>query len=164
VEGTLSDIVSNVGPVHKLGSSLIILQQWKNMVLPFESDRDLDASALSMDTLFAYPPYAGPNAFRIFYSSWWRQEIGEENPVERKRAEATIFQDQVTKASNGRAFFGTVKGYVGFGPAEVQTGDKIAILLGGSVPFVLGEQEGPYNLARGCYVLGLMNGEAFLGC
>ena len=60
------------------------------MVFSFGSDHGLDAPALFMDTLIAYPPYAGPNGFRIFYFSWRRQEIDGEDLGERERAEATI--------------------------------------------------------------------------
>ena len=67
----------------------------------------------------------------------------------------------MTKVSNGRALFPTVKGYVGLGLAEMQTGDKFAILLGSSVPFVIKEQEDHYTLVGECYVHGLMNVEAF---
>ncbi|KAG0648101.1 Heterokaryon incompatibility protein [Hyphodiscus hymeniophilus] len=80
-----------------------------------------------------------------------------------ERSEAAIFQGQVTKASNGRALFLTDKGYVGLGPAEVEKGDRIAVLLGGSVPFVLRQRQSHFTLVGESYVRGLMHGEAIQG-
>jgi hypothetical protein len=165
VGGRLFDTVSRVGPVYKMGSesSTATLQRWEDMVLALDSDRELDEPSSFMDTLIAYPPYVGPNAFGIFYHSWHRLAIGTENLSERERAEATIFQDQVNKASSGRTLIVTEKGYIGLGPAESREGDKVAVLLGGSVPFVLREQQGYFILVGECYVNGLMDGKAMGG-
>ena len=51
----------------------------------------------------------------------------------------------------------TEKGYIGLGPEEVQKEDKVGVLLGGSVPFVLRQQEDRYTLTGECYVHELMN-------
>lgn len=162
VEGKVFDTISKVGPVFKMGSdsSAITLQHWENIVSALKSDRDIDASASFMDTLIAYPSYAGPNAFGRFYPSWRCITIGEEDIGEREKAEATIFQDQVNKASSGRALFVTEKGYMGLGPAELQIGGKVVVLLGGSVPYVLWDKQRYFNFVGECYVRGLMNGEA----
>ena len=54
----------------------------------------------------------------------------------------------------------TEKGYMGLGPSEMQNGDLVAVLLGGSVPFVLHvEKQEQFSLVGESYVHGFMNGE-----
>lgn len=58
----------------------------------------------------------------------------------------------------------TSGGYVGLVPLAAEVGDVIAVFEGGRVPFVLRgsvESPGMYRLVGGCYVHGMMNGEAF---
>jgi hypothetical protein len=43
----------------------------------------------------------------------------------------------VETATSSRRFFVTARGYMGLGPAEMQPGDQVFALAGGSVPFVL---------------------------
>jgi hypothetical protein len=74
-------------------------------------------------------------------------------------SEATIFQEQVFRACNGRSFFITQKGRMGLGPIEMTDGDVVAILLGSSVPFILREQGTQFTLVGECYVHGVMKGE-----
>lgn len=56
----------------------------------------------------------------------------------------------------------TEKGYIGLVPASSRAGDRIAILKGGAVPFVLREAaNGCWTLVGEGYVHGIMHGEAF---
>ncbi|OCK98437.1 uncharacterized protein K441DRAFT_450918, partial [Cenococcum geophilum 1.58] len=58
-----------------------------------------------------------------------------------------------------RGFFLSKQGYIGLARYDVREGDKICILHGGQVPFIL-RQEGRYHVFKGeCYIYGLMNGE-----
>lgn len=59
----------------------------------------------------------------------------------------------------------TAKGYAGLVPGNARAGDKIYLLRGGAVPFVLraGRVPGQYWLVGECYIHGIMYGEA-LGC
>jgi len=60
---------------------------------------------------------------------------------------------------DSRGFFLSKQGYIGLARYEVREGDKICILHGGQVPFIL-RQEGRYHVFKGeCYIYGLMNGE-----
>jgi hypothetical protein len=64
--------------------------------------------------------------------------------------------------SQTRAFF-TEKGMMGQVPPTAQTGDVIAILFGGEVPFVLRPVDGDkFTFIGECYVHGLMYGEALV--
>lgn len=52
--------------------------------------------------------------------------------------------------------------FKGLGPAALQEGDIIVVLLGGPVPYLLRPAAGlhTYTLVGECYVHGIMNGEA----
>jgi hypothetical protein len=73
----------------------------------------------------------------------------------------------VARATSGRCLFLTSKGYIGLGPALTQAGDEVAILLGGTTPFMV--RPGPASLATDdravyeilgdCYLHGCMDGE-----
>jgi hypothetical protein len=74
----------------------------------------------------------------------------------------------IARATSGRRFFITSKGYLGLGPVRTQPGDRVAILLGGSTPFMLHEHDTPeealqylvqWEMLGDCYVHGWMDGE-----
>jgi hypothetical protein len=75
----------------------------------------------------------------------------------------------VMRATSGRRMFITSRGYIGLGPVHTQIGDEVAILLGGSTPFMLREAvsakagETHWNLLGDCYVHGCMDGELVEG-
>ncbi|EJT82420.1 hypothetical protein GGTG_02393 [Gaeumannomyces tritici R3-111a-1] len=79
--------------------------------------------------------------------------------------------DELTRScSIGRAFFISEKGYFGLAPSTTQLGDRVCILAGGQVPYILrqaGEAVLPDNrtvrafkLVGDSYVYGIMHGEA----
>ncbi|WPB05573.1 uncharacterized protein RHO25_010226 [Cercospora beticola] len=61
----------------------------------------------------------------------------------------------------GRKFFMTRGGLAGIGPPNMKSGDRIVVLCGGSVPFVMRStgRKREYVLIGVCYVFGLMQGE-----
>lgn len=71
----------------------------------------------------------------------------------------------IIRATSGRCMFLTEKGYVGLGPESMKPGDQVAILLGGTTPFVLRNTPGSverreeYEMIGDCYVHGVMDGE-----
>ena len=70
----------------------------------------------------------------------------------------SVLQDTL----HGWRFVVTKKGFVGVVPKLAATGDVIAVLKGGQVPFVLRESEtrsGAFRLVGECYIHGMMNGE-----
>ncbi|KAF2473585.1 uncharacterized protein BDR25DRAFT_386379 [Lindgomyces ingoldianus] len=62
-----------------------------------------------------------------------------------------------------RRFVRTEKGYFGFWPAECREADIVAVVSGGSMPYVLRPTNGGYMLVGDPYVHGIMDGEAFKG-
>jgi hypothetical protein len=157
-KGKVFDTVSKVGPEYQLSTTS--LKEWEAMVSASGSSRTVDTSTLFMDILIAYPPYPGPNVYRRFYPAWRRLTFGEGETLDaRENAEASIFQEHMNRACKGRSLFVTEKGFVGLGPATNQKGDAVAVLLGGSVPFVLRQEHSWFTLVGECYVHSLMNGE-----
>ncbi|EON66518.1 hypothetical protein W97_05763 [Coniosporium apollinis CBS 100218] len=61
----------------------------------------------------------------------------------------------------GEQFCVTQNGYMGNAPRSTLPGDKICVLYGARVPFVLREEGASYRIIGDCYIHGLMDGEAF---
>lgn len=59
-----------------------------------------------------------------------------------------------------RRFFVTKKGYIGIGPACMQEGDRVCLLSGAIVPFILRPDGDQHKLIGEAYVHGIMRGEA----
>jgi hypothetical protein len=54
------------------------------------------------------------------------------------------------------------KGRLGLVPDHAREGDKVFLLLGGDVPFILRpETKSTWTLIGHCYIHGIMDGEAF---
>jgi hypothetical protein len=61
----------------------------------------------------------------------------------------------------GRRLFTTRGGFMGLGPAAAQVGDKVYVLLGGQVLYVLRDHgESQFEFVGECYVHGMMDGQA----
>ncbi len=82
--------------------------------------------------------------------------------------DADRFAKTVAAVCHGRKFFITENGFFGVGPAAMDIGDAVHILLGADVPFLLRQKnmcgryelDGSWSLVGECYVQGLMVGEA----
>ena len=72
----------------------------------------------------------------------------------------------ITSFLHGRKLFRTKSGHFGLGPGCAQAGDKVGVLLGADVPFVLRTAQAPddstkiYHVVGECYLHGFMDGEA----
>jgi hypothetical protein len=60
-----------------------------------------------------------------------------------------------------RRMFTTRDGYIGLGPKDMQPRDKIALLSGGRLPFVLRPDGSSFRLVGDCYIHGMMAGERY---
>jgi hypothetical protein len=70
----------------------------------------------------------------------------------------------ITKRWQSAKFFYTDHNHFGFGPIDLQPGDRIAVLLGLRCPLVLRPvSKDTFNIVGPAYVHDLMDGEAFLG-
>jgi hypothetical protein len=76
----------------------------------------------------------------------------------------SVFMNAVQKFTIGRNMCVTAGGFLGRVPMGSAIGDKICILFGGCVPFVLRDSDGGYFKFIGeCYIHGIMDGEAMEG-
>lgn len=71
-----------------------------------------------------------------------------------------FFQEQASMVCRHRRFFITGNGYYGLGPHNMQPQDKLAVLFGAHVPFILRPFGNRWKLVGECYVNGIMHGEA----
>jgi hypothetical protein len=55
--------------------------------------------------------------------------------------------------------FSTRSGYLGNGPTSMRVGDKVAVLDGAKMPFLLRDRVGSFVLVGPCYVEGYSDGE-----
>ncbi|KAK8041668.1 hypothetical protein PG993_006191 [Apiospora rasikravindrae] len=88
------------------------------------------------------------------------------------QAYLTHINTLVSTVVNGKRFFVTEKGYIGWGPKSAEVGDSVSVLPGASVPFLVRKLIGEMartgedgdavdcTLVGEAYVHGLMNGEA----
>jgi hypothetical protein len=61
---------------------------------------------------------------------------------------------------HGRRPFITSEGHLGLGPAAMQRGDVVVVILGAELPFIFRkEDKGRYSLVGEAYVDGIMDGE-----
>lgn len=67
---------------------------------------------------------------------------------------------RLIKYALGRKFFVSVDGYFGLAPPSTRKGDRIAVLLGAEVPFILRKVGSAFQVVGESYVHGLMGGEA----
>jgi len=92
---------------------------------------------------------------------WSRKDSKCTNNPEEDR-----YLDNLITKIRGRAFFETTNGYIGVTSADVKTGDRIYVLLGGEAPFILRalpENPALNQVVGPCYLQGIMFGEALLG-
>lgn len=67
--------------------------------------------------------------------------------------------ERMDSTCNGRRLFLTAAGHLAVGPAEMQKGDLVCILLGCGVPYVLRDVDDHYILVGECFVYGMMDGD-----
>ncbi|PMD30485.1 hypothetical protein L207DRAFT_377331, partial [Hyaloscypha variabilis F] len=58
-----------------------------------------------------------------------------------------------------RRLFRTREGSLGLGPACTDIGDRVCVLKGGEVPYVLRPTEGSFYFLGECYIDDIMRGE-----
>jgi hypothetical protein len=83
------------------------------------------------------------------------QEIlSNTSPLELFRLKARIERHNIT-----RRLFSTSSGFIGNGPEVLQVGDRVCILFGGDVPYILRPERDHFLLVGESYVSGIMGGE-----
>jgi hypothetical protein len=106
------------------------------------------------------------NILRTLCQSSWQHPDGIASPqVIKSRTRESFqmdrFMDYIRLLQKERKFLRTGEGYIGTGPCQTKAGDKVVILYGSFLPYVLREHgEGRYLLVGEAYIDGIMHGEA----
>ncbi|KAH6644410.1 heterokaryon incompatibility protein-domain-containing protein [Boeremia exigua] len=80
----------------------------------------------------------------------------------RDQALSTL-QHDISLLSYQRTFFTTSAGYMGVGPRWAQPSDRIALIAGLQLPFILRKAGDKFNLVGPAYIHGIMQGERWDG-
>jgi hypothetical protein len=117
---------------------------------------------------------------RAAYNRWWQlqlkidtygsavgTEMTLESYLDNSPKEVLEFDGSVMTATCNRRFFISEKGYIGLAASNAAPGDKIAVLFGGKVPYILRRNEHESSEASettwtflgDSYVHGIMDGE-----
>lgn len=113
---------------------------------------------------------------RLFWGRLGNPNRGAEEKSGDEEVRWRRYRDNVAVKCNQRKFFITSKGFFGIGPGALKEGDRVAVLLGSDVPFVIREadpdsldptmpvpHDTKFKLVGECYVHGLMQGQAVRG-
>jgi hypothetical protein len=74
-EGVPVDVVEKVGPMYDIDDDKNVesLRRWQEMARSVvNGNLEGEVTGAFVDTLIAYPGYAGPNVFAAFYGAWWK--------------------------------------------------------------------------------------------
>jgi hypothetical protein len=75
------------------------------------------------------------------------------------QGESRRFFLELVNTIQGRVFFTTSRGYMGFGAMGAQLGDQVCILGGAKIPFILRNHDTHYKMIGDSYLHGIMQGE-----
>ncbi|KAI4266436.1 MAG: hypothetical protein L6R38_008741 [Xanthoria sp. 2 TBL-2021] len=140
-----------------------------------------DAFQRRCQTWYSSPPEIRTFlAVRAYAVSWWdtadeplsgsreprlTDDIGYLDYIEQRlrlASECFPYQQSLEQVLWGRLFGTTLGGYMGLLPLNSQRGDRIAVIAGSNVPFVIrkgADDEDAFRLIGDCYVHGMMSGE-----
>jgi hypothetical protein len=94
------------------------------------------------------------------YSNQLRTEVGEDRVAAASRIDTSNYRHWFDVAFLLNRPLVTSGGRFGIAPMPAEPGDKVCILLGGHMPFVMRQEGDEWLLVGTAYVHGLMNGEA----
>jgi hypothetical protein len=162
----------------KLGGKPLI-DTWRQLAglpidpkdLASEAVREGSREAAFLHTLcggIVFPPWNGdPSLYAKVYQAWltWFTHSKPASLPEEVKEEARNFNFLVKNVSMGRQFITTEDGQFGFGPELAQKDDKVVILPGGKLPYVLRRvssssgSEAAYEFIGDAFIHNAMAGE-----
>lgn len=129
---------------------------------------------IDRDPGFQFDPTRAQDSVHKVYEMWWglvqrnrkcdhEEGAQSQNPLQ-VTEEVVLFDQEVSNSTTCRTFFISEKGYIGLAPAIAVPGDKIAVLFGGKVPYIIRREESEERLSTwtyigDSYVHGIMDGE-----
>jgi hypothetical protein len=193
VEGVTWDSISSVGEAGTAIYPAIaaIFRSWYRLAettLPLQGYISLGTlenafwRTLCMDCFPTsdWAPERSKENCRAAYDRWWQllkietcySEVGTARKgtliLNLSKSKEVVESDSCVMASTwNRRFFISEKGYIGLAPSNAAPGDKIAILFGGKVPYILrrnepassGTSDTTWTFLGDSYVHGIMDGE-----
>ncbi|KAJ4991777.1 ankyrin and HET domain-containing protein [Stagonosporopsis vannaccii] len=98
-------------------------------------------------------------SYRCFetWEEWFR---GPRTTYQTSDYQLRSITDSIASVSKGRTFCTTRKGLMGWVPKLSRSGDVVAVLTGGRVPFILRPHDGFFEMLGDAYIHGIMDGEA----
>ncbi|KAH7072421.1 heterokaryon incompatibility protein-domain-containing protein [Paraphoma chrysanthemicola] len=109
---------------------------------------------------FVNKPDTDENDIAQFLTNFW-EYVGDQTSSE-VRTQQSQFERLARMICHARRIFQTRKGFFGCGPAFMQEGDRIVVLDGATVPYVLrplNEDRQEYAFMGECYIHDIMQGE-----
>jgi len=156
LRGSVFDTVSKLGENFADPLSASKIQAWYSWVgeqLGSTYPTGESTEEAFLHTLVADIQIREGRSARGFAASWpIRHDLGNAD-------ESAIPGVFISMALHNRGMFLSSEGYMGLARFDVIEGDKICILHGGHVPFILREESHYYLFKGECYVHGLMDGE-----
>jgi hypothetical protein len=107
--------------------------------------------------------YPAPADKKVIFEEWYRVLTADEEPKRTSRElEAHRRFNELVRSRRAPLCI-TEKGFLASAPYTTEVGDRIVVLSGARLPFVLRPVEDHYKLIGPCYVhgAGIMDGEAF---
>ncbi|KAF7855309.1 uncharacterized protein EAF02_011568 [Botrytis sinoallii] len=93
----------------------------------------------------------------------YNEDMGKPTPTEIERMsmlrESRMFDKYLEEAIRNQRLFITSKGYIGLGHQQIEKGDRLCVLYGSPVPYILRPHDDYWTVVGQCYAHGLMNGE-----
>ncbi|KAI1194360.1 HET-domain-containing protein [Nemania serpens] len=170
VPGAIADEAPNLANLVTIFS---YIQMFLDMEIPYPTGEDKETVA---DVLLEADQLQGPTNITSFWENThsrdllFEPELSAVGPdgdpileaMRRRRLEDPQGYANISRAVAGRRFAITDQAYVGLVPDTARDGDKICILQGCNVPYVLRPAGEHYRLMGDAYMHGIMLGEAFV--
>ncbi|KAJ3476544.1 hypothetical protein NLG97_g9097 [Lecanicillium saksenae] len=157
IRGFTFDRIRSTSPDASPVSPTISIQSWKTWV-----ETELGSTSMRCGTLLDVFSHTITADISAVGGRWMR---GSKAKVLGTTASGIIpeWSDEMSvirMTVHSRRLFYSEKGYLGLARYDAKVGDKICLLHGGSVPYILRQDDESCHLFKGeCYVHGLMDGE-----
>jgi hypothetical protein len=124
---------------------------WRTLI----SDREVNQGAMVRAS------NSGLEYYRIIQSSSAEVILDQNMLCNHLRINIQRYMGTVESVVSNHRVLVTSKGYVGLGPKQVQDGDKIVVLAGAFVPYIVRKDHGGfYRFVGEAYIHGIMDGQA----
>jgi hypothetical protein len=145
-----------------------ILTSWNQLLFPDNKDRPYVVTGKTVADVIRHIicgdlRVTGPRRDRLGRGGSVRVPFREgSETVSGSRFDSFMFERRVFNTCNNRRLIETRRGCLGISSMHAEIGDRVCILFGSSVPFVLRPSGKTWKIIGEAYVHGIMDGEALL--